>query len=239
MNRKLIFLISLFFVTPLLNAQSAKVIKGKILINDATPLGVIVLNLVSEKETVADTDGSFSIEAKVDDLLVFYATNLDKQRKIIEQKDFDSGYFEIAMTSKVEQLEEVEIVQKRFDAVSLGILSKPAKRYTPAQRRLYSSQSNTIDSFINFLSGRRNILHDAVAIEKKELTLAKLDGLYDEAFYTQTLKIEKEYIRGFHYFIVENQKFTQALNGKNQFLTNLLMIDLAREYNSIRQYDKE
>lgn len=219
-------------------AQEEKLIQGKIIVADATPLGIVVLNLVTEKETATDAEGRFSILAKPDDLLVFYASNLDKQRKIIERSDYEKRYIEITMTSKVEQLEEVEIIRQKIDAVSLGILSKPAKKYTPAERRLYASQSSPLDSFLNFISGRRDLLHDDVATEKKEFALAMLANLYADTFYTETLKIKKEFIRGFQYYVVENKKFTDALQGENQFLINLIVIDLAREYNELHSYDK-
>ena len=228
----------LFFVSGFVFSQQEKLIQGKIIIKDATPQGIIILNLVNEKETVSDKNGDFSILAKPDDLLVFYATNLDKQRKIIEQEDYNSGRITMEMTSKVEQLDEVEIIHSRINAVSLGIISKPAKKYTPAERRLYASESSPLDNLLNLLSGRKKMLKENVLTEQKEFLLQKLDGLYEDQFYIETLHIEKEYIKAFQYYIVENQKLAAALNGNNRFLTTLIIIDLARQYKDLYSYEK-
>lgn len=228
------FLILLFLST-FVFAQNSVKIKGKILVADAKPSGVHIINLNTEKETISDKDGFFFIEVHVDDLLVFSANHLDYMRKIIDQDAVQSAMIQVEMTSKMTVLEEVEIVNyNRINAVSLGILSKPAKKYTVAERRLYSATSSPLDGLLNALSGRTAMLEDGLAIEKKQFAINALEGLYPEAFYTQTLKIAKEDIGGFHYYIVEDFKLMEAINGKNQFLITFIMIKLATDYKAIR-----
>jgi len=82
------------------------------------------------------------------------------------------------------------------------------------------------------------MLKENVVTEQKEFLLQKLDGLYEDQFYIETLHIEKEYIKAFHYYIVENQKLAAALNGNNRFLTTLIIIDLARQYKDLYSYEK-
>ena len=76
------------------------------------------------------------------------------------------------MTSKITQLDEVKVQKSNIDAVSLGILTKPGKVYTPAERRLktatglYASAnagtmmggSVGLDPLINWISGRTALL---------------------------------------------------------------------------------
>ncbi len=223
----------LFFVGYSVFSQEEKLINGKIIVKNATPQGVHVINLVNEKEVISDSKGEFSILAKLDDVLVFSSNHLDYQRKIIETDDYKALAFTIEMTSKVIELDEVEIEYPGINALSLGILTKAPKRYTPAERRLYSAQSGLLDSFLNTLSGRTAMLETGIVIEKKEFQLKELENLYPEEFYTTTLKIKKEYIKGFHYYIVENKKFASALDGKNSFVISLLIIGLAQEYNAL------
>ncbi len=223
------------FLNTLVFAQKNVKIKGTIIVPDAKPSGVHVINLNSKKEVISDEKGNFTIEVHVDDLLVFSAEHLDYMRKIVEMEDVKSETISINMTSKKIMLEEVEIVNyNRINAVSLGILSKPAKVYTPAERRLYGATSSPLDGLLNALSGRTAMLKDGVEIEKKQFALEDLSERYPENFYTQTLKIPKEEIGAFHYYIVEDFKLKEALKGDNPFLVTFLMIKLATDYKAIR-----
>ena len=228
-------IVLLLLMHTFLFAQKSVLIKGTIRVLDAKPSGVHIINLNTEQEVISDENGIFNIEVRENDLLVFSATHLDYMRKIIEIEDIKQAMVTVDMTSKSTMLDEVEITNySRINAVSLGILSKPAKKYTVAERRLYGATSTPLDGLLNALSGRTAMLENGVEIEKKQFALEKLDGLYDEAFYTETLKIPKEEIGGFHYFIVEDFKLTEALKGKNSFLVTFFMIKLASDYKAIR-----
>lgn len=225
----------LLFIQSIVFAQNKIMLKGTVIVPDAKPSGVHVINLNTEQEVVSDENGLFSIEVHVDDLLVFSASHLDYMRKIVEEDDFKKGTIKVEMTSKSTMLEEVEIKNySRINAVSLGILAKPAKKYTVAQRRLYGATSSPLDGLINLLSGRTSMLKDGIEIEKKQFALEALEGRYTVAFYTETLKIPEDEIAGFHYFIVEDHKLKEALKGKNSFLVTFLMIKLASDYKAIR-----
>lgn len=227
MKRNATLLIFVFFLTQFIFSQNERLIQGKIIVRDATPMGVHVINLVNEKESISDSKGNFTILAKLDDVLVFSAEHLDYQRKIVEEQDYNSLSLTMEMTSKVNKLEEVEIV--KLDAVALGILDKPAKEYTPAERRLYSASTGPVDILLNMLSGRKKMLEDDLKTEKKESLLEGLDGLYDDAFYKNRLKIDN--IKGFHYFLAENSKFGEVLKSKNKQLITFMIIEQAEQYN--------
>lgn len=223
------------FISTFAFAQKSVKIKGKVLVADAKPSGVHVINLNTEEEVVSDENGNFLIEVHAEDLLVFSASHLDYMRKIIEEESLVSGTVSVQMTSKSTMLDEVEITNySRINAVDLGILSKPAKKYTVAERLLYGATSSPLDGLLNSISGRTDMLNNDIETEKKEFALKSLDGLYPETFYIETLKIPKEEIGGFHYYIVEDFKLKEALKGDNPFLVTFLMIKLASDYKAIR-----
>jgi hypothetical protein len=225
----------LLMVSTFVFAQKSVRIKGTIRVSDAKPSNVLVVNLSTEKEAVSDENGIFYIDVQSDDLLVFSANHLDFMRKIVDEENVSTATILIEMTSKSTLLEEVEVVNySRINAVDLGILSKPAKKYTVAERRLYAATSSPLDGLLNALSGRTAMLQNGIEVEKKKFALKALDGLYSDAFYTETLKISKEEIGSFHYFSVEDFKLTEALKGKNSFLVTFLMIKLASDYKAIR-----
>lgn len=243
-----ILLLMSHFVFP----QNEKLISGKIIVKDATVEGVRVINLISEKEVQTNSKGEFAIYANVDDLLVFSAVHLDYMRKIIEAEDFEKIMI-IEMTSKINELDEVEVQDfSDINAVNLGILSKPAKAYTPAERRLKTATSLdpaanvgtmmggsiSLDPLMNWISGRTKMLKRELEVEKREILLSKVNSLYEEDFFIETMKIDKEYIEAFKYYIVHDASFASAINLKNKALATFTMGRLANEFNDLRKDEK-
>ena len=155
----------LFILCPLLLfSQTEKAISGQLICKDGILQGITILNLVTEKEAISNFDGKFIIFAKVDDLLVIQSNNFEYERKIIDDNDIKDGKIAINLTKKIEQLEEVKIIKYfNINAVSLGILSKPAKVYTTAARRMYTAQTGgLIGGVINYFSGRLYNWNNAV-----------------------------------------------------------------------------
>lgn len=234
------------------SAQTEKLVNGKIIVKDATPEGVRVINLSNEKEVLTDRTGAFSILAKADDLLVFSAVHLDYMRKIVEQSDYDSGNLIISMTSKIIELEQVEVIDYDLNAVSLGILTKEPKRYTTAERRLRTATaayptlyagtmaggSVGLDPLLNWISGRTAMLKKELTAERKILLLQKLQDVFEDNFYTETLQIASDHIRAFQYYSIYDSELEAALNSKNKILTTFLMIRLATEFNAKQQDEK-
>lgn len=247
-----ILLLIILVVTQSVFSQE-KLISGNIVVKDATVQGVHVINLVNEKEAISDAEGKFTILAKTDDLLVFSAVHLDYMRKIIEDEDYNSAKITIQMTSKINQLDEVEVSENNINALSLGIISKPVKSYTPAERRLKAGTEVDVhpsfgtmagasvgtDALLNWISGRTKLLKREFELEKKELLLKKTDGLYDDSYYTDTLKIPKDYIKAFQYYCIDNEKFISAINGKNGPMVAFIMSELAVEYNTLLKDEKK
>jgi hypothetical protein len=95
------------------------------------------------------------------------------------------------------------------------------------------ANSMPIAALINLMSGRTAMLKKEIEVEKKELLLVKIEGLYNEDYYVKRLKIPSEYVKGFKYYIVENEKFTTVLKSKNKKMIEFLMVKLAVEYKDI------
>ena len=232
--RKFEFLLLLLCQITFGQTAGDKLIHGKIIVESGNTAGVTVINLVNEKSTKSDSNGEFSILAKADDLLVFNAINLEYHRRIIEEEDLKSDVIIIKMTAKITELEEV-IVNRHpeVNAVSLGISSKGIKKYTPAERRLYTANSTPGDALLNLMSGRTAMLKKEIEVEKKERLIMLFSSLFDDAFFTQTLKIPADYIKGFQYYCVEDKKIAEELPTKNKTKIEFLIVPLAVKYNEI------
>jgi hypothetical protein len=201
----------------MLFAQTDKPMNGQIIVSDAKTSNVLVLNLSSTQETVTDSDGKFTIDVKVGDLLIFQANHLDKMRKLIDEDAFNSLLLEIPMTSKIEELNEVVITTySRINAFDLGITATRIKSLTPAEREKYSNEPRALE------------------FEENLTLIEKLENSYDAAFF-KDLSIEQEKIKSFLYFAVEHNEFKMIAKGKNPFRTRFFLMTLAMDYNVMRK----
>ena len=235
-----ILMLFLFCQVTFCQNNGEKLLHGKIVVESGNAGGVTIINLVNEKSTISDGNGDFFILAKAEDLLVFSSLNLEYYRRIIEEEDMKIAVLTIKMTAKITELEEV-IVNKHpeINAVSLGISPKGIKHYTPAERRLYTASSTPIDALLNIMSGRTEMLKKGIEVEKKERLLAKFDVLFENDYYTNTLKIPADYIKGFQYYCIEDKKFAVSLGSKNKTMTMFLIVPLAEKYNEIIACENE
>lgn len=238
----------LFFIlvaTNFIQAQESKtILKGKIKANTTELEGIYVINLRNEKSVITEKEGLFSVEAVPGDTLLFSAIHLKQVRIVIEQRDFQEELFLVKMESQITQLKEV--VVKKYDninAVSLGISPKGIKKYTPAERKLATASSMRLnpmgfDPIINAISGRTKMLKKELEVEEKLSFISKIENMFDEDYFKNVLKIPTEYIKGFQYYVVENERFTNVLKSQNKTSIEFLMGELAEKYKELISGEK-
>ena len=123
------------------------------------------------------------------------------------------------------------------------MVSKNQKQYTPAERRLRTAGEfhwysplliplggMSVDGLLNAITGRTSQLKKELVVERKEFLLVKINNLFQENHFTEVLKIPVEYVKGFQFYIVEDEKFVAALNDKNKTMATFLMGELAVKY---------
>jgi len=229
----------LFFLllTQIILAQisSEKLLVGKITVADVAVEKINIQNATTGKATVSNELGIFSIPVKVGDALVFSAINLEIKRRIISEEDLLTEQLLIKMSEKMTPLKEVIVNENpNITAENLGIIPHGQKKYSPAERRVREATTGSglvpLNPILNAISGRTTMLKKKVQVEKKERLLLQLDGWFQEKFYVHTLKIQTDYIKGFHYFLIEDTDFVRALKAKNKTLTQFLIKGLAIKY---------
>jgi hypothetical protein len=249
--RQKIMLIYLVLSVLKMQAQDLKNLKGIVLADQLPVEGVHVINLSTEKSTVTKSDGTFSIEVKEDDLLTFSAVHLDYWRKSIRKADLEKGFVEINMTVKSIDLDNVEVTEyTQINAVSAGIIPKPVKKYTPAERRLKTAGdfkywhllnilggNLPLDPIINKISGRTAMLKKELSIEKKELMIQSLDLIFDNSFYSELLEIPEEYVTGFKMYVVEFEEMDGLIKQKKEEVLTFYMLQLLEDFQKL--YIKE
>jgi hypothetical protein len=211
-----------------------KIIIGTV-VSDSKPLeGISVVNCSNKMMAVSDENGCFSILAKDKDVLNFSGIDYKYLRKYVYKHEYTSGTLEVNMTFNSIELDEVVINKyANINAENLGVIPRGQVKLTAAERKLYSG-SGGIQGLYNFVSGERDMLKMNVEIEKKEILMKKLEYLFGNKYYTKTLKIPEELIKGFQYYCVEDAEFVESLGFKNKTMSMFLMANLASVYNKNR-----
>jgi len=246
MIQKSICFLFILFVTNAFAQETVRTkLSGKINANLNDLEGIYVVNLKTEKSVVTDKRGFFSIDAKLGDVLLFSSLQLKGIQMELLPEHFKQELVFVKMEIMINQLPEVMI--QRYDninAVALGIVSAGIKQYSPAERKYATATSGRLnpmglDPLLNLLSGRSALLKKELEVEKKEIYLQQLDNMFEKNHFFEDLKIPKEYVKGFQYYIVENERFTTILNSKNKITTDFLMGELAIKYNDIIACENE
>jgi len=219
--------------------SGAKEILGQVFEESTSVGGVNIINNITQVATVTDENGKFSIVVKEGDVLVFSAVNLDPLKHRITIEDLNSASIQIKMTANQIELKEV-IVNENADITTknLGIVPQGQKTYTPAERKVFTATSTSVDKLLNKISGRTAMLKKEVNVEKKEMLFRKLEYLFDDNYYTERLKIPLEYVKGFQLFCVDDSEFAVSLNSKNKTMSMFLITELARKYLNILENEK-
>lgn len=245
----------LFLFSNIIGAQTTNSInlKGKVSSNTIDLEGIYIINLKSESSTLSENGGYFTIPAMVGDTLMFSAVQIKGKKVVVAASDFGDKLFFVKLEAMMHQLDEVKIMQyKNINAVSLGIIPSGQKHYTPAERRLKTASgldatasagnmaggSISVDPLLNWMSGRTAMLKKEVIVEKKEFLLLKIENYYDTFFFTDKLKIPSDYVKGFQYYIVEDEKFAAAINAKNKTYATFILGELATKYLDIINTNK-
>lgn len=225
-----------FFIISQLYSQNQvpRRIEGKVAADFSNLEGIYVVNTSSEKSTTTNSEGYFSIEAKVGETLLLSAMNFKEVKIVLSESDFSKKWLVVSMQPIVNELKEVIVGSSSISAESLGIIPYGQKKYTPAERKIFTATSGFgIDPILNLISGRTNMLKKELEIEKKEGYLIQLENLFQPEFYIHSMHIPQLHVKGFLYFLVENPKFISILKTKNRTAIEFSMSELAVQFNEM------
>lgn len=220
-------------------SPAPKEILGQISAESVAVEGINIINNNSQVSTVSDKEGRFSIVAQEGDVLVFSAVNLDPVKRRITTEDLSQALLVIKMAASEVELKEVIVNENaNITAENLGIIPYGQKKYTPAERKVYTATSTSVDNLLNAISGRTTMLKKEVNVEKKEALFRKIEYLFDEDYYTNRLRIPLADIKGFQLYCVDDAEFAVSLNTKNKTMSMFLITELARKYLIILENEK-
>ena len=244
---RIVYLFLAFAAMQVVAQENPRILlKGRLTADFSVLEGVYVINKKTEKASITDQEGHFKVQAVVGDTLFFSATQFRELKMVLTAKDFEQEMILVKMKPVVNQLDEV-IVRNGINAVSMGIIPKGQRVYTPAERRLNTANnlnasanmgtmmggSVSADPLLNWISGRTKMLKKEVAVEKKESYLRQLENMFSDDYFISKLKIPSEYVKGFEYYIVDNEQFVRNLKSKNNAMIAFLLAELAVKYKEI------
>lgn len=219
--------------------NTSKEITGQIFEQSSNVEGVNIINNTTQVTAVSNAAGVFTIVVREGDVLVFSAVNLEPFKRRITFEDLNSASVIIKMSAKEIELKEVIVNDNGgITAENLGVIPYGQKKYTPAERKVYTANSTPGDMLLNAISGRTAMLKKEVNVEKKEMLFRKIEYLFDENYYTERLKIPVADIKGFQLYCVDDPEFAVSLDTKNKTMSMFLITDLARKYLTILENEK-
>lgn len=237
--KRIIFLFTLAITALPAISQEAEIkqLKGKIKSTADDLEGIYVVNKTSGAYVTTARGGYFSLMVKPKDTLIFSAIQIVGREYEVQQENIDAELFIIELEAMVTELDELIIEDYgNITSESLGLVPKGQKRYTPAEKKLFTA-SNGIDGLINGLNGKKKALLKAVEYEKKERLMAKINYIYTEDEIIRDFKVPEDYVGGFIYYAVEDKYFAKAINEKNDIQAKFLMTQLAVRYVSLLRQD--
>lgn len=210
----------LMLVFSFVQAQEGKIIHGKIVSRSKHLEGVYVSNINTGEALLTEKGGYFKIKAKENDVLVFSGALFIGYRYQLDEEDFKRDLILIPMETNelVTQLDEIVIT--KITSESLGLIPKGTKRYTPAERRLYTATSASgngivisVDAIVNWISGRTKMLKKALVYEKQDMRKDKLLNIVSESKLVNNYSIPQDYVLGFAYYLVGDDQMIALLHS--------------------------
>ncbi|MDT8415016.1 MAG: hypothetical protein RQ735_06520 [Flavobacteriaceae bacterium] len=219
-------------------AQKPSALQGYVMIDSLPVGGVTILNLTQNTTAKSNGYGFYVIKAKPTDTLIISSSSTGTHRYFLLPSDFEKPRFETNLSIAVNLLEEVEVTEyKSINAISLGIIPADFKKYTPAEKEVdaatnwnFSDSGFSFDPILNFLSGRTKKLRKNLATERKYHDFVRVQSIYRDAYYIETLKIPEEKIAAFQYFLADDLAFMSAVRNKNQKMLNFWSLELANRF---------
>ncbi|MDM1402696.1 hypothetical protein HX039_01055 [Myroides marinus] len=207
-TKPFLFVVFLLFHVFAFAQQGLKSLHGKIISNEGSKEGVTIINVSKGIFVVSDDAGYFDINSQAMDTLRFISPTFLLYTYVIKDADFDRDpvLFPLERNKSGEILEEIIITKKPSH-----IYTYKSKGPSPVERKLASATSGIITPLINLINGRTAMLKKALLYEREGFRVEKfLDYIPPERLTTQ-FNIPYDYVEGFAFYAVLNDKVKEAL----------------------------
>lgn len=218
-----------------------KKLEGVVKNKDGDVASVHVLNTSSNKATITNVNGFFSIPVLLNDTLVFSAVQFKKKTMVVSAKMLSSSLLTIYLEDALTQLDEVVVRPynlsgnlgtdlgnmdvKGVSATSLGLPNTHVKVLRQSERLLSHAEAGgpmftpttiNVHKILNRISGRTKMLRKRVARDQKYARTETVRNSYEDSIFSVELKIPAEKIDDFMYFCEVDDTLDELLKSKDQ-----------------------
>lgn len=219
--------------------------EGRVFSKDGDVAGTHVLNISTQKATITDANGFFTIRTKLNDTLVFSAVQFKRKVLSVNWKLLNSKFVNIFLEAGEIKLDEVFVtpynltgklykdlenmhIGKEVSANSLALPNADVKPPTQSERKLYTARTwdahfyiiaagTKLDPLINYFSGRTKMLNKRVAREAAYENLQRTRNFYPDSIFTRGLHIPKDNILDFMFYCEVDTTFQSLVSTQNRF----------------------
>ncbi|ADV49577.1 MULTISPECIES: carboxypeptidase-like regulatory domain-containing protein [Cellulophaga] len=237
----------LLFLAIGVGAQEHQVaLEGNVQVVNSELAGIHVQNVSTQKATITDGYGFFSIVVSLKDTLLFSSVQLKKKELVITKEILESKKIIIPLEEAENKLEEVVVMpfhltgdlskdagnlkQAAVSSTSLGLPNTHVVKMTYNERKLLEADRGTMlrvlplgfaintHKILNRISGRTKMLKERIVREEKNNSVEQLLAYYPEAIITENLKIPDLQLHEFIYFCEVDKNFNFLLKSENQLI---------------------
>lgn len=221
----------------------SQTIKGKIVFNNYAIPNVEVINSNSRILTVSDANGQFSIDAKMNDTLVFIAKEYVLKKIVINPLIINYKDLTIELALKAEELKEVVISKIAHKTIwltkeEIEQIKLNSSRPKPGLKIEGYKESPTLVG-IDFIRIGKQIykLLKKEEIKKTELPKVKFKDLAkttcNEKYFLETLNLKPEEIELFLEFCDTDPKSKKIAESKNILITMDFLLGKSIEFKKL------
>jgi hypothetical protein len=220
-------------------------------VNDSIKIETgVVFNINSKTGSSINSQGFFSILAKVNDTLVFSSLAFKSKRLRLAKKDFSTPFLRVKLEVLTKQLLEVVVYAQKnirpIEGNSQKIVDKPYfddEKSSPKNRTMPSN--GAIENGINFVRMYKDVLK-ILKINNPERTdfarpMSFTDAVLDRVgytFFTHTLKLKDDEIALFLVFCENDSNSKKILKPESEFELMDFLFTKNREFKTITTFEK-
>lgn len=235
MLRNRLVLIALLLFSALSSAQTlfTKKLEGRVSSADGDVAATHVLNTTTRKATITDIDGFFSIQANLNDTLVFSAVQYKKKEVIVTTAVMAQKLLLVALEASLTVLDEVivtpynlsgdiakdlQVIQTEqvVTAHTVGLPNAYARVPSKAERELFEATTGggilPLNPILNGISGRTKMLKKRLARNELYSRTQRVKAFYPDSVFRTELKIPENKIDDLLYFCEIDSAFQTVVD---------------------------
>lgn len=233
----------------------SKKIEGRVYSADGDVAATHVLNTTTKRATITDIDGFFSIQANLNDTLVFSAVQFKKKELIVTTEVLVQKLLNISLEESLTVLEEVIVTpynlsgditkdlqiirtEQVVTAQTVGLPNAYVRVPSKAERELFAATANPLMSFdplINAITGRTKMLKKRLERNKLYSRTERIRAFYPDSIFRTELKIPENKIDDLLYFCEVDTTFQSIVDTHDR----LKIWDFIREKSIVYKKNNE